>query len=263
MTKQPTLFVGHGSPMTIITENAERIGMERIGMRLPRPKAILAVTAHWETRGETRLTSGTAPHTIHDFRGFPQELYEITYPAPGSPELARRVAQLLGERAVLDDAHGFDHGVWGVLLPMFPGANIPVVAMSVDMALDAEGHRKLGEMLAPLRDEGVLIVGSGNVIHNLALYRQTMGTQPDWAVEFRARTNQALLARKDQALTHFAADNRAARAAINSGEHYVPLLYPVGARDGDDEVTLFNDTLDGALSMTSVLYGDAALAADI
>ncbi|WP_428028409.1 4,5-DOPA dioxygenase extradiol [Altererythrobacter sp.] len=263
MTTLPALFVGHGSPMTMITENAERTGMERLGQRLSRPKAILAITAHWETRGETRLTSGANPHTIHDFRGFPQELYDITYPAPGSPELARRAAELLGERAVLDDAHGFDHGVWGVLLPMFPDADIPAVAMSVDMALDTEGHRQLGEALAPLRDEGVLIVGSGNVIHNLALYRQTMGTQPDWALDFRARTNQALIDRRDDALTRFASDDRAASAAINSGEHYVPLLYSLGARRADDDVTLFNDTLDGALSMTSVLYGDAALAAGL
>ena len=249
--------------MTMITENPERTGMERIGQRLPRPDAVLAITAHWETRGETRLTSGTAPHTIHDFRGFPQELYEITYPAPGSPDLARRATELLGDRAVLDEGRGFDHGVWGVLLPMFPDAVIPVVAMSVDMTLNGEEHRKLGEALAPLRDENVLIVGSGNVIHNLALYRQTIGTQPDWALDFRSRTNGALLERADAALTTYTPDDRAATAAINSGEHYVPLLYPVGARQAEDEVALFNDTLDGALSMTSVLFGDAELAAGL
>ena len=259
MTKQPALFIGHGSPMTMITENAERRGMEELGRRLPRPDAILAVTAHWETRGETRLTSGAAPHTIHDFRGFPQELYDIRYAAPGSPDLARRAAELIGETAVLDDDHGFDHGVWGTVMPMFPDAGIPLVAMSVDMTLDGEEHRRIGERLAPLRDENVLIVGSGNVIHNLAIWREAKGTMPDWAVDFRHRTNTALLKRQDTALTRFAPDDKAAQIAINSGEHYLPLLYPLGTRQPEDDVVLFNDTIDGALSMTSVIWGDAAL----
>ncbi|WP_066761897.1 4,5-DOPA dioxygenase extradiol [Croceicoccus pelagius] len=259
MTRQPALFIGHGSPMTMITENVERRGMEELGRRLTRPDAILAVTAHWETRGETRLTSGTAPHTIHDFRGFPQELYDMRYAAPGSPDLARRAAELIGDDAVLDETHGFDHGVWGTLMPMFPDACIPVVAMSVDMTLNGEGHRQIGERLAPLRDENVLIVGSGNVIHNLMLWRQTAGTEPDWAVDFRKRTNTALLERRDAALTGFAPDDKAAQAAINSGEHYVPLLYPLGTRQTDDDVAVFNDTMDGALTMTSVIWGDAAL----
>lgn len=249
--------------MTMITENPERAAMEELGRRLPRPDAILAITAHWTTQGETRLTSGTAPHTSHDFFGFPQALFDMRYPAPGSPDLARRAAALIGPTAVLDDAHGFDHGIWGTLLPIFPAADIPVVAMSVDMALDGEGHRTLGERLAPLRDENVLILGSGNVIHNLSLWRQSQGTQPDWAVDFRSRTNAALLDRSDGQLTSFAADDRAAQAAIDSGEHYVPLLYPLGTRQADDEVALFNDTLDGALSMTSVIWGAAALVAGL
>lgn len=249
--------------MTMITDNPERAAMEELGRRLPRPDAILAITAHWETRGQTRLTSGTAPHTIHDFFGFPQALFDMRYPAPGSPSLARRAADLIGPTAALDDGHGFDHGVWGTLLPIFPGADIPVVAMSVDMSLDGEGHRRIGERLAPLRDENVLILGSGNVIHNLSLWRQSVGTQPDWAVDFRERTNTALLEQQDVALTTFAANDRSAAAAINSGEHYVPLLYPLGARHVDDEVALFNDTLDGALSMTSVLWGDASLVAGL
>lgn len=245
--------------MTMITDNPERDAMEELGRRLPRPAAILAITAHWTTHGETRLSAGPVPPTIHDFRGFPPALYAMRYCAPGSPELARRAADLIGDGAVLDEEHGFDHGVWGTLLPMFPSADIPVVAMSVDMALDGEGHRGIGQRLAPLRNEDVLIVASGNIIHNLALWRQTAGTQPDWALDFRARSNAALLDRWDAALTGFAADDRPAQLAINSGEHYVPLLYPLGARHEDDEVTLFNDTLDGALSMTSVLWADATL----
>jgi len=249
--------------MTMITDNAERRGMEELGSRLPKPDGILVVTAHWETRGETRLTSGSAPHTIHDFRGFPQALYDMQYAAPGSPDLARRAAGLIGETAVLDDGHGFDHGVWGTLLPMFPNAAIPVVAMSVDLTLSMEDHRRIGERLAPLRDENILIVGSGNVIHNLTLWRQTKGTSPAWAAEFRDRTNAALMARRDGALIDFAIDDEAAQAAINSAEHYVPLLYPLGTRQPDDEVALFNDTIDGALSMTSVIWGDAALVAGL
>lgn len=249
--------------MTMITDNPERAAMEELGRRLPRPDAILAVTAHWETRSETRLTSGTAPPTIHDFRGFPQALFDMRYPAPGSPDLARRVAALIGPTSVLDDAHGFDHGVWGTLLPMFPAADIPVVAMSVDMALGGEGHRRIGERLAPLRDENVLILGSGNVIHNLALWRESRGTQPDWALDFRQRTNTALLERQDETLVGFEAGDRSAASAVNSGEHYVPLLYPLGTRQADDAVALFNDTLDGALSMTSVLWGDASLVAGL
>ena len=187
----------------------------------------------------------------------------MRYPAPGSPDLARRVAALIGSAAVLDDGHGFDHGVWGTLLPMFPAADIPVVAMSVDMTLDGEGHRRIGERLAPLRDENVLILGSGNLIHNLSLWRESRGTQPEWALDVRQRTNTALLERQDETLVGFEPGDRSAAKAVNSGEHYVPLLYALGSRQADDAVALFNDTLDGALSMTSVLWGDAALVAGL
>ncbi|WP_324742929.1 4,5-DOPA dioxygenase extradiol [Tsuneonella sp. CC-YZS046] len=258
--RQPALFLGHGSPMTVITDNAERRALEELGRRLPRPDAVLLVTAHWETHGETRLTAGAYPRTIHDFRGFPQELYEISYAAPGALALAHRAASLIGEGAVLDEEMGLDHGVWGVLRPMFPEADIPVVAMSVDMSLPPEGHLALGAALAPLRDENVLIAGSGNIIHNLALWRQSAGTVPAWADSFRNRMNAALRGGDETSLTQFAAEDEEARAAINSGEHYLPLLYPLGARGEEDDVAIFNDSIDGSLSMTSVLWGDARLA---
>lgn len=252
----PVLFLGHGSPMTAITDSPERRTWQALGQTLPRPRAILAITAHWETQGRTHLTSEAHPRTIHDFRGFPQELYELHYPAPGSPELAERVIDLFGsDRAVGDETWGFDHGAWGVVQPMYPAADIPMVAMSLNRSLDAEGHLALGRMLSPLRDEGVLIVASGNIVHNLALWRQSAGTQPDWALDFRARTNAAILARDDAALLHFADDDDAAAKAINSGEHYLPLLYALGAKRSGDRVELLNDSLDGALSMTSVLIG--------
>lgn len=252
----PALFLGHGSPMTTITDGPERRAWQALGRSLPRPRAILAITAHWETSGQTHLTGGQKPRTIHDFRGFPQELFDIRYPAPGSDWLTGRVIELLGSEQVrVDESWGFDHGAWGVLQPMYPAADIPLVAMSLDRALTPEQHLALGERLAPLRDEGVLIVGSGNVVHNLALWREAAGTRPDWAEEFRARVNAGMRDGDRTALTAFASDDRAASLAVNSGEHFLPLLYVLGARLPGDEVQVFSDTLDGALSMTSYLIG--------
>lgn len=247
--------------MTMITENPERRFLEALGPRLPRPKAILCVTAHWETRGATHVTTGDAPRTIHDFRGFPPELYAIQYPAPGAPALEKRVVERLGDAAVRDDSWGFDHGVWGVLLPLFPQADVPVVAMSLDRSLTPSQHIDRARKLAGLRREGVMIVGSGNVVHNLALYRQSMGTRPDWALDFQGRVNVAVLAGDHDALTAFEANDRAAEAAVNSAEHFLPLLYTIGARLPEDQAGVFNDSIDGALSMTSYLLGDTSVLA--
>jgi 4,5-DOPA dioxygenase extradiol len=256
----PVLFLGHGSPMTTISDVPERRAWQALGKVLPTPRALLAISAHWETHGKTHLTVGDHPRTIHDFRGFPAELFALQYPAPGSPDLVDRITSLIGEpRIVQDPDWGFDHGAWGVLQPMFPGADIPLVEMSLDRNLGPEEHLALGETLAPLRDESVLIVASGNIVHNLSLWRQSMGTQPDWALDFRARTNAAILANDREALMHFADDDRPAELAINTGEHYIPLLYAMGAWQPGDSVGLFNDTLEGSLSMTSALIGDTAL----
>ena len=260
----PVLFLGHGSPMTVISDVPERRAMEALGKALPRPEAILVVSAHWETRGQIHLTSGDWPRTIHDFRGFPEELYAIEYPAPGSSQLVERAAALLGEDNVLRDASwGFDHGSWGVVRPMFPDADIPMVQVSLDRGLTYEEHLAAGAALAPLRDEGVLIVGSGNIVHNLALWRQSVGTVPDWADEFRQRINAAVLADDRETLTRIAPDDKPAALAVNSGEHYLPLLYALGARLPGDDAGLFNDTIDGSLTMTSVLFGDTGLLAGI
>jgi 4,5-DOPA dioxygenase extradiol len=262
MTSQrlPALFLGHGSPMTAITDGPERRAWQALGKTLPKPKAILVISAHWETRGKVHVTAGPSSRTIHDFGGFPQELFDIQYPAPGSDWLVDRVEALLGaERVVRDQSWGFDHGSWGVMQPMFPNADVPMVELSLDRALTAAEHLTLARKLAPLRDEGVLIVGSGNVVHNLRLWRQLAGTQPDWAVEFQQRINAAVVTDDAAALTEFAADDQSANAAINSAEHYLPLLYAVGARLPGDEVSVFSDTIDGALSMTSYLIGDPAL----
>ncbi|WP_088309365.1 4,5-DOPA dioxygenase extradiol [Novosphingobium sp. B 225] len=262
--RMPALFLGHGSPMTVISDVPERRAWQRLGQLLPRPTAILVVSAHWETQGKTHVTTGPILRTIHDFRGFPPELFAMQYPAPGSDDLAARIERLLGsDRIQRDDTWGFDHGAWGVVQPMYPEADIPMVEMSLDRTLDAEAHVALGKALAPLRDEGVLLIASGNVIHNLALWRQLAGTQPDWALEFRERVNRAMIENDHAALTRFAPDDRAAGAAINSAEHYLPLLYTLGARLPGDEVGVFNDTLDGALSMTSYLLGDTALLTEL
>ncbi|MEO7247879.1 MAG: class III extradiol ring-cleavage dioxygenase, partial [Novosphingobium sp.] len=186
----PVLFLGHGSPMTAITDNPARRSFIELGKRLPRPEAILSISAHWETRGQSHLTIGNHPRTIHDFGDFPPALFAIQYPAPGSAALVERVAGLLGEdRISRDETWGFDHGTWGVLQPMYPECDVPTVALSLDRAIGAEDHLALGRKLAPLRDEGVLIVGSGNIVHNLALFRQLQGTEPEWARHFADRIN--------------------------------------------------------------------------
>ncbi|MFC3174427.1 dioxygenase [Novosphingobium bradum] len=261
--RQPALFIGHGSPMTVITDNPERRTLAALGRRLERPRAILCITAHWETRGATHLTAAGHPATVHDFRGFPQELFDWRYPAESPQWLVDRTAGLIGEVQVRrDDGWGYDHGVWGVLDLLFPGEHLPTVAMSLDRALAPADYLALGARLAPLRDEGVMIVGSGNVIHNLALWRQSLGTRPDWAETFRQRTTTAMLAGDLATLARLEQADEAAALAVNSGEHYLPLLPVAGARLPGDEVGLFNDTLDGALSMTSYLVGDTKVLAD-
>ncbi len=248
--------------MTVITDVPERRMWQALGRALPRPRAIVVVSAHWETQGRTHVTTGPAPRTIHDFRGFPDELYAMHYPAPGSDELVGRIEQLLGpDRVVRDENWGFDHGSWGVVQPMFPEADIPMVQISLDRSLPPEAHMAIGARLAPLRDEGVLLIGSGNVVHNLSLWRQFAGTRPEWAVTFQERISAAVRTADHAALTRFGPDDQAAAAAINSAEHYLPLLYVVAARLPGDKVGVFNDTIDGALSMTSYLIGDTALLA--
>ncbi len=255
----PALFLGHGSPMTTITDGPERRNWIALGQALPRPKAILVVSAHWETTGTINLTAGAWPRTIHDFRGFPAELYAVQYPAPGSDWLIERIeAQLSEERIARDASWGFDHGAWGVIQPMFPEADIPLVAMSLDRGMTPDEHLQVASKLAPLRDQGVLLVGSGNIIHNLSLWHHYAGTVPEWSDRFRTRINTAVRNGDHPRLTRFEADDEAASAAINSGEHYLPLLYAAGARLPGDQVCVFNDTIDGALSMTCYGIGDPA-----
>ena len=259
-TRMPVLFLGHGSPMNVITPSPEHANWIALGQALPRPRAILAVSAHWETSGASHVTSEPAPRTIHDFGGFPDELFAIQFPAPGDPALAHRVAALVGgDRIRGDQTWGFDHGSWGVVRPMYPAADVPMIQLSLDRSLSHEQHLALAQKLAPLRDEGVLIIASGNVVHNLREYFRTRGTRPAWALDFQARITAAVRAGDETALTSFAPGDEAAELAINSAEHYLPLLYAVGSRLPGDEIGVFNDTIDGALTMTSYLFGDTSL----
>ena len=254
--RMPALFVGHGSPMTMITDNPERAQLARIGAELPRPRAVVCVTAHWESRGRIHVTAPGHPRTIHDFRGFPQELFDWRYPAESPGWLVERIAALAGEERVQPDADwGYDHGTWGVLDLLFPGAFFPTVAMSLDRTMDPAGFLALGETLAPLRDEGVMIVGSGNVVHNLSLWRQSQGTVPAWADDTRRRVTRAMEQDDRPALATLPAGDPAAQTAINSAEHYLPLLVVAGSRRPGDSLGVFNDSLDGALSMTSYYLG--------
>jgi 4,5-DOPA dioxygenase extradiol len=254
--RMPVLFLGHGSPMNAIEENEFVQGFRKAAAELPRPQAILVVSAHWETRG-TQVTAMAHPRTIHDFGGFPKALFEVQYPAPGSPELAEEVKRSITSTTVgLDHSWGLDHGAWSVVKHLYPNADVPVIQMSIDYSLKPEQHYALAKAIARLRDKGVLIIGSGNMVHNLGLVAWDKLSESyafDWAVEARARMNQAILSGDHASLVNFHAQGKAFDLAINSGEHFIPLLYTLALQGKDERATLFNDKpLAGSLTMTSV-----------
>lgn len=258
--KMPVLFLGHGSPMNAIEDNVFTREWQALGASLPTPRAILCVSAHWYIRG-TKVTAMAQPQTIHDFGGFPQSLFDVEYPAPGSPELAAETAQLLDLDASGQDHHwGLDHGAWSVILHLFPQANVPVVQLSIDARLSPEGHMDLARRLAPLRDRGILIVGSGNIVHNLrmvdvaGLAREDYGF--DWAREARDSVNEHLLHGRLDALADYGKAGNAMRMAVPTPDHYLPLLYAAALQGKGEELQLFNDQLvGGSISMTSVAIG--------
>jgi 4,5-DOPA dioxygenase extradiol len=229
----PVLFLGHGSPMNALEQNRYTEAWSAIGAEMPRPKAILCVSAHWYTRGSA-LTINTAPETIHDFGGFPHELFQMQYPAPGDPQLARRVQQLLSPvRTELSENWGLDHGTWSVLCHVYPDASVPVVQLSIDAMQPPEFHYETGRRLAPLRDEGVLILGSGNVVHNLRAYAWAGSADPlPWAVNFENRAREILMAGDYAELIDYPKLGRDAMLSIPTPEHYLPLLYVAGAGAG-------------------------------
>lgn len=254
--KMPLLFLGHGSPMNAIEDNPWSRAWRELGRRLPRPRAILCVSAHWETPGPW-LTGSAAPDTIHDFYGFPQALFDVRYPAPGAPALAERIVALLGEDASarIDVRRGLDHGAWALLRPMYPQADVPVVQLGLDTRRPGDWHVGIARALAPLREEGVLIVGSGDIVHNLRLYDVRDPQPAPWALRFRDRINALIRERDLAALADWHALGPDAALAIPTPEHYVPLLYPLALADAGDSIEFFNDDVNGALSMTSLLIG--------
>ena len=254
----PAIFFGHGNPMNAVLRNGYTDAWTAIGRKIPRPKAILSISAHWFIP-ETGVTVTTAPRTIHDFGGFPRELYEVKYPAPGDPALARRVQSLLAPLPVkLDESWGLDHGTWSVLCHVYPDADIPVVQLSLDETQPASFHYELGERLAPLRDEGVLIAGSGNLVHNLHAYAWGKhAPEPyDWAVRFEHEARQIILAGEHKALVNYERMGKDARLSIPTPDHYLPLLYVVAARQQGEAVSFPVQGVDGgSISMLSVKIG--------
>ena len=254
--RMPVLFLGHGSPMNAIEDNAWRRGWTEVAARLPRPKAVLCVSAHWETQGAAAVSAAEHPATIHDFGGFPQALFDVEYAAPGDPALAARVGALLAPDPVVQHpTRGLDHGAWSVLLPMYPHADVPVVQLSLDRARPNRWHYETGRRLAALRDEGVLIVASGDIVHNLRDVNFRNGATPDWAPRFNETASRLIETGDHDPLIEWQDLGPDAAYAINSAEHYLPLLYALGAADAGEPVSLFNDDVFAGISMTSVQWG--------
>lgn len=256
--RMPAIFFGHGNPMNALADNEWTQGWRKIGETVPPPKAVLCVSAHWYIPA-VAVTAMERPRTIHDFGGFPPELFAVQYPAPGSPELAKKVNVLLGGECLMDSSQwGLDHGTWSVLCHLFPNADIPIVQLSINEAEPAAFHYTLAQKLAPLRDEGVLIVGSGNLVHNLHAYawgRQTR--EPlDWALRFDQLARRLMLAGDHEPLINYESLGRDALLAAPTPDHYLPLLYVLGLQLPGDGVNFPIEGFDGgSISMTAVEIG--------
>jgi len=251
----PAVFLGHGNPLNALKDNDWTRAWRALGERLPRPRAILAVSAHWYLPG-TAVTVAESPRTIHDFGGFPRELYEAIYPAPGAPALARRVRDLLSPTPVsLDESWGLDHGTWSVLMHLYPDASVPVVQLSIDEGRPGSFHHDLGRRLAPLRDDGVLILGSGNLVHNLHTYAWGKRAQEpfEWAVRFESRARALMQADDVGPLLDHESMGSDALLSVPTPEHYLPLLYVLGARQPGDALDFPVEGVDGgSISMLGV-----------
>ena len=258
--RMPVLFVGHGSPMNAIETNGFTKTWEDLGKRLPIPKAVLVVSAHWLTRG-THVTAMEAPKKINDFGGFPRELSESTYPAKGNPQLAGEIKDIIKSTNVgLDHDWGLDHGAWSVLKQMYPDANIPVLQLSIDYYKPASYHYDLAKQLSALRDKGVLILGSGNMVHNLRMVAFDRMNEPnfgfDWAKEANGLFKKYILDGNHQALFDYEKLGEAVKLAVPTPDHYYPLIYTLALQEKKDNLSFFNDQLQaGSLSMTSVMIG--------
>ena len=256
--KMPVLFVGHGNPMNAIEENIFVEGFRNIASRIEKPNAILCISAHWLTNG-TKVTAMPFPQTIHDFGGFPDELFQVQYPVKGSPELANETKSLLAPSPVeLDEKWGLDHGTWSILRRMYPNADIPVIQLSIDYNKPMQWHYDLARKLNSLRSKGVLIIGSGNIIHNLRLVDfnniNKVDYGYDWAIEARTIFNDYLKEGNFNAIINFDKGPSSLKMAVPTPDHFIPLLYSLGLKEKTDDLSLFNDQLvAGSLSMTSVL----------
>jgi 4,5-DOPA dioxygenase extradiol len=258
--RMPVLFIGHGSPMNAIEENEFVEAWRKLGKTLPRPKAILCVSAHWETKG-TFVTAVQKPETIHDFGGFPKALYEVQYPAPGSPELARETKRTITKTTVgLDEKWGLDHGAWSVISRIYPEANIPVIEMSLDYSQGPLYHYELGKQLGALRNKGVLIIGSGNLVHNLRMVAWDKMNEPeygfDWAIQANDKFKQLIQSGNHKDLINYNDLGREVQLAVPTPDHYLPLLYTLALKEENEIVSFFNDKpVMGSLTMTSVRIG--------
>jgi 4,5-DOPA dioxygenase extradiol len=256
--RQPAIFFGHGNPMNAVEHNAYTQAWSAIGSTLGAPKAILSISAHWYVPG-TFVTADLRPRTIHDFGGFPKPLYEFSYPAPGDPALAKRVQTLLAPLTVdTNEPWGLDHGTWSVLCHVFPKADVPIVQLSIDERQPAQFHYNIGKRLAPLREEGVLVIGSGNVVHNLEAY--AWGRHPtepfDWALRFEAKARELLRAGTDGPLVDYESLGRDALLSIPTPDHYLPLLYVIALRQQGEPIAFPVEGVDGgSVSMLSVRIG--------
>ena len=258
--KLPVLFIGHGSPMNGIEDNEFSQTWAKMGETIQKPKAVLVISAHWLTRG-THITAMENPKTIHDFGGFPQALFDVQYPAKGNPELAQATKSLIHTTDVgLDHDWGLDHGTWTVVRHMYPNADIPVLQLSIDYNKPPQYHYDLAKQLALLRKKGVLIIGSGNMVHNLRMIAWNKINEPnygfDWAIEMDQVFKDKIVAKDHKSLINYETLNKASKLAIPTPDHYFPLLYTLGLQDEKDETSFFNDKMvGGSLNMTSVKIG--------
>lgn len=257
--KMPVLFLGHGSPMNGIEENEFVKGFKKVGEEIIKPRAIICISAHWETKG-TYVTAMENPRTIHDFSGFPQALFDVQYPAPGSPSLAQETKDLITNTSIgLDESWGLDHGAWSVVKHLYPNADVPIIQMSLDYTKPAKYHFELAQELSQLRQKGILIIGSGNMVHNLGKVAwDKLQGEPfafDWAIEANEKMKTWIVDGDFQSLINYRKQGKAFDLAIPTPEHYLPLLYTLALKDSKDETSLFNDQpLGGSLSMTSVKF---------
>jgi 4,5-DOPA dioxygenase extradiol len=251
----PALFIGHGSPMNALEDNAFTRGWREVAAEIERPRAILCVSAHWTTRG-TYVSGATSPETIHDFYGFPQALFDVRYPAPGDAALARQVAQSVKSTSVqIDPTYGLDHGSWSVLRVMYPDADIPALQLSIDVTKPGEFHHRVGQELASLRDEGVLVIGSGNIVHNLREFDFRNPVPAPWAMRADALVRDKILANDHAPLARWHELGADVARAVPTPEHYLPLLYILGMQRDGDALRIFNDTVQSSISMTSIQIG--------